>query len=151
MIRAMTEKDLDEVMEIERLSFPTPWSHDHFRRELQMPQARAFVAANARERIVGYICFWLVAEEAHILNLAVNPAERRQGIATHILHFGLEYARKAGAEEATLEVRRSNYPAVGLYRNFQFEPRGIRRRYYSDTGEDAVIMSRKLESDGSPQ
>jgi [ribosomal protein S18]-alanine N-acetyltransferase len=146
----MTDHDLDEVMAIERLSFPTPWSYGHFRQELQLSQARAFVAADAQERIVGYICFWLVAEEVHILNLAVNPGARRQGVATHILRFGLEYARKKGAEEATLEVRRSNYPAIGLYRNFQFEPRGIRRLYYSDTGEDAVIMSRQLERDGPP-
>jgi [ribosomal protein S18]-alanine N-acetyltransferase len=143
----MTEKDLDKVLGIERRSFPTPWSKELFLSELRLSQARAFVATDAHDRVKGYVCFWLVADEAHILNLAVHPEQRKQGVAAQLLRYSLDYARKAGAGEATLEVRRSNYQAIGLYRNFQFEPRGIRRNYYSDTGEDAVIMSRVLGDD----
>ena len=140
----MMPADLDEVGEIERVSFPTPWSKELFKRELSLPQARSFVAVGPLDRIVGYLCFWIVADEVHILNLAVHPEYRRKGIATLLLAYGMDCSRKEGAREITLEVRRSNYKAIGLYRNFRFLPQGIRRGYYSDTGEDAVIMSRKL-------
>ncbi len=142
----MTERDLDEVLQIERLSFLTPWSRPLFERELIMPYAKAFVAlAIPPNQIVGYLCFWLVSQEAHILNLAMHPERRRQGIGSRLLHYGLNYCRDKGGKEITLEVRRSNYKAISLYRNFQFQPQGIRPRYYSDSKEDAVIMGLNLE------
>jgi ribosomal-protein-alanine N-acetyltransferase len=145
-IRGMTERDLDEVMQIEGKSFPTPWSRRLFERELLLPYAKGFVALETpRRQVVGYICFWLVAQETHILNLAVHPERRRRGIGSRLLRYGVNYCREMGAQEITLEVRRSNYQAISLYRNFQFQPRGIRPRYYSDSGEDAVIMSLRLE------
>jgi len=144
-IRPMITDDLDEALEIERRSFAAPWSKELFKRELHMPQARSFVAVDSSGGIVGYLCYWIVAQEAHILNLATHPDQRRRGIATLLLGHGLDYSREEGAQEATLEVRRSNYEAIGLYRNFHFQHQGIRRRYYSDTGEDALIMGRTLE------
>ncbi len=144
-IRGMTERDLDEVMQIERRSFPTPWSRRLFERELLLPYAKAFVALEIPpHQVVGYLCFWLVDEETHILNLATHPERRRQGIGSRLLRYGVNYCREKGAQEISLEVRRSNYQAISLYRNFQFQPRGIRPRYYSDSGEDAVIMSLRL-------
>jgi ribosomal-protein-alanine N-acetyltransferase len=144
-IRGMTERDLDEVMQIERRSFPTPWSRRLFERELLLPYAKAFVALEIPpNQVVGYICFWLVAQETHILNLAAHPGRRRRGIGARLLRYGVNYCREKGAQEITLEVRRSNYQAISLYRNFQFQPQGIRRHYYSDSGEDAVIMSLRL-------
>jgi len=144
-IREMTERDLDEVMQIERLSFSTPWSRRLFERELSWPFAKTFVALEAPQNlIVGYLCFWLMSRETHILNLAVHPERRRRGIGTRLLQYGLNYCREKGTQEITLEVRRSNYKAISLYRNFQFQPQGIRPRYYSDSGEDAVIMSLRL-------
>jgi ribosomal-protein-alanine N-acetyltransferase len=140
-IRGMTEQDLDEVMQIERSSFPTPWSRRLFERELLMPYAKPFIALEVPpNQVVGYLCFWLVAQETHILNLAVHPERRRLGIGSRLLHYGVNYSREKGAQEIILEVRRSNYKAISLYRNFHFQPRGIRPRYYSDSGEDAVIM-----------
>jgi len=100
------------------------------------------------DQIVGYLCFWLVEGETHILNLAVHPERRRQGIASRLLRWGLDYCREKGAREITLEVRRSNYKAISLYRRFHFEPRGVRPRYYGDTGEDAVIMTLDLADPG---
>jgi len=142
----MTEQDLEDVMQIERSSFPAPWSKALFERELGLPIARTFVAREIPPgRVAGYLCFWLVEPEAHILNLAVHPDRRRQGIGTHLLHAGVNYCQTRGIQEITLEVRRSNYKAIALYRNFHFQPQGIRPRYYRESGEDAVIMGLKLE------
>jgi ribosomal-protein-alanine N-acetyltransferase len=144
-IREMKEEDLDEVLQIERSSFPTPWSRLLFQRELSTPFARSFIGEEVRaEKILGYLCFWLVDQEAHILNLAVHPERRNLGIGTRLLGYGVDYCRKKGAEEMILEVRRSNYKAISLYRNFHFQPRGIRRKYYTDSGEDAVVMGLHL-------
>jgi ribosomal-protein-alanine N-acetyltransferase len=150
-VRRMTEEDLDGVMEIERQSFPTPWSRGLFERELLLLYAHAFVAVEVPTgRVVGYLCFWLVEGETHILNLAVHPQCCRQGIASRLLRYGLDYSRQKGAEEITLEVRRSNFKAIALYRSFHFQPRGVRLRYYSDSGEDAVIMTLRLDEPAPP-
>jgi [ribosomal protein S18]-alanine N-acetyltransferase len=150
-IRRMTEEDLDGVMEVERQSFQTPWSRGLFERELLLSYAHAFVAVEVPAGgVVGYLCFWLVEGETHILNLAVHPERRRQGIAFRLLRYGLDYSRHKGAKEITLEVRRSNYKAIALYRGFHFQPEGIRRRYYSDSGEDAIIMTLHLAEAGPP-
>mgnify|MGYP001059456940 CR=1 FL=1 len=144
-IRQMTERDLDEVMEIERKSFPSPWSRRLFERELLLPYAHVFVAREIPpHRVGGYLCFWLVERETHILNLAVHPDRRRRGIGSLLIRYGLDYSWEKGAREISLEVRRSNYKAISLYRSFHFQPQGIRPRYYSDSGEDAVIMSLQL-------
>ena len=148
-IRPMTEGDLDEIMQIEWKSFPTPWSRRLFERELLLPYAHAFVALEAPlDPVVGFLCFGLVEGEMHILNLAVHPERRRQGIGALLLRHGLDYCRGQGGREITLEVRRSNYKAISLYRRFHFEPRGIRPHYYSDSGEDAVIMTLDLDDSG---
>ncbi len=140
-IREMTEEDLDEVVQIERMSFRTPWSRRLFERERLTPFARAFVAREIpSDPVVGYLCFWLVASQMHILNLAVHPQRRHRGIGTRLLRYGIDYCRERGVREFTLEVRRSNYEAIALYRRFQFQPWGIRPRYYTDSGEDAIVM-----------
>jgi [ribosomal protein S18]-alanine N-acetyltransferase len=145
-IRPMSRKDLDEILQIEGSSFPTPWSKRLFEQELDLPHARSFVASDiSSEQIVGYLCFWMVVEEAHILNLAVHTDWRRQGVATRLLDEAILYCREKGIQEMTLEVRRSNYKAISLYRNFDFKPQGIRSHYYTDSGEDAVVMGLSLE------
>ncbi|MGC8810901.1 MAG: ribosomal protein S18-alanine N-acetyltransferase, partial [bacterium] len=87
----------------------------------------------------------LVIPEVHILNIAVHPQNRQRGIGSSLLQHGLAYGWQKGGRYFTLEVRRSNYPAIGLYKKFQFQPWGIRRRYYTDTGEDALVMGLHLE------
>jgi len=144
-LREMTERDIDEIMQIERVSFTSPWSRRLFERELSLPYAKSCIARKIlQDQIVGYLCFWLLIPEAHILNLAVRPEQRGQGIGTRLLRYGVDYCLAKGVREITLEVRRSNYKAISLYRNLQFQPWGIRRRYYSDSGEDAIIMGLRL-------
>ena len=146
-IREMTEGDLDEVLEIEKAAFPSPWSRGLFERELVTPFARSFVGRRkGNTGVVGYLCFWLVDSECHLLNLAVHPRHRGQRIGARILGFGVDYSRGHGVRLITLEVRRSNYRAISLYRNFHFQPQGVRRRYYTDSGEDAIVMGLDLEN-----
>jgi ribosomal-protein-alanine N-acetyltransferase len=145
-IRRMRISDLEDVLAIEKVSFPTPWSRNLFEQEFLFPHAHLLAAAEKSDpdRVRGYLCFWLVAEETHILNLAVHPERRRRGIGARLLEYVVDYSRAKGVEEILLEVRRSNYGAMALYRHFHFQPRGIRPRYYQDSGEDAIIMGLHL-------
>jgi ribosomal-protein-alanine N-acetyltransferase len=133
-------------MEIERLAFPNPWSLDSFVRELRLPFSRTVVAAIASrtsEVLVGYLCRWLVADECHILNVAVHPEMRRVGAATRLMTDAITEAKSKSVQLVTLEVRRSNLPARGLYRKLHFEERRLRRNYYG-AGEDAIVMELRL-------
>ncbi|MBI4619099.1 MAG: ribosomal protein S18-alanine N-acetyltransferase [Desulfobacterales bacterium] len=143
----MEGEDIDEVLDIENLCFKSPWTRDAFEQELDIEWSKVFVAKKStphKKRIAGYICLWVVTNEVHILNLATHPNFHRHGIATSLLIFGLKFSILAGAELATLEVRKSNLPAISLYKKFAFEATGVRRRYYSDNYEDAIVMYSKL-------
>lgn len=140
----MTEADLPSVLEIDRLSFPLPWSERTYRFELKDNHAArlkvAEVFENGNMRIIGYVGFWFIVDEAHISTLAVHPHYRGQGIGEHLLQDALNDAVIRGAQVATLEVRISNEAAVRLYRKFGFEIIGERPRYYRDNNEDALLM-----------
>lgn len=140
----MTEEDLPAVLEIDRLSFPLPWSERTYRFELKDNQAArlkvAEVFENGRMRIIGYVGFWFIIDEAHISTLAVHPSYRGQGIGEQLLSDALMDATLRGALVATLEVRISNDAALNLYRKFGFEVIGERPRYYRDNNEDALLM-----------
>lgn len=139
-IEPMTLDDLDEVLGIENVSYPTPWSRRAFESELTgNSYARYFVARKGRA-VVGYIGMWVILEEAHITNVAVHPDHRRQGIGEKLMLHCIEEARKMGATRMTLEVRVSNIVAQNLYKKLGFEAKGIRKGYYSDTNEDAIVM-----------
>ena len=145
-IRDATRRDLPGIIEIERLSFDQPWSLDSFVRELSLPFSRLIVASdgvNGDERLAGFLCLWLVADECHILNVAVHPRMRRKGIADQLMSNALAEAKARKAQVVTLEVRRSNLAARSLYRKFDFEERRLRRNYYG-RGEDADVMELKL-------
>lgn len=142
-IRGMIPDDLDRVLEIERLSFSMPWSRAGFEAELAKPYGRSLVYA-VDERVIGYLVAWRVEEELHIANLAVHPEHRRQGVAETLLLRCFE--GDADAAWAGLEVRVSNAAALTLYRRFGFSQTGLRRAYYSDNREDAVIMTKDLTS-----
>ncbi len=144
-IRDATHRDLPRILEIERLAFPTPWSLSSFKRELTLPFSRLTVATvdgNA-PTTVGFLCRWLVADECHILNIAVHPDYRRVGVGAELMKLAIAEARARGASLVTLEVRRSNLPARSLYRKFEFEERRLRRHYYG-AGEDAIVMELRL-------
>jgi len=137
------EGDMEEIIAIERDSFQTPWTEKIFRNELACPVSRLLIGRSRRpagKTVAGYIIYWHVHDEIHIHNIAVRSDMRRQGVATGMLEEALLRSRREGAHRVTLEVRRSNLPAQRMYGKFGFTVAGVRRGYYSDTNEDALIM-----------
>jgi ribosomal-protein-alanine N-acetyltransferase len=148
-IRALGYADLPQVIAIERRAFPTPWSLAMFVLELSKPSSICLAAVEPGRsrtgRLLGYLICSRYADVWHLMNVAVDPPERRRGIATALLDRLLE---QAGPNESyTLEVRPSNPSAIALYERFGFRSAGTRPRYYRDTGEDALIMWRTSESE----
>jgi ribosomal-protein-alanine N-acetyltransferase len=139
----MTTADIENVIAIERASFQFPWSTRFFLDELQVDCARS-ILAEVEGRIVGYVLFWFLPEEVDIHNIAVHPNFRRQGIGRLLLEQVVAAARRQDRVRVTLDVRFSNAPAQNLYRSFGFVTRGMRKGYYSDNGEDAVVMALEL-------
>jgi ribosomal-protein-alanine N-acetyltransferase len=140
-IRAMSVADLPAVHAIEHASFSTPWPDDAYRSEIETNRLATYVVATLRDEVVAFAGIWLMVDEAHITTFAVDPANRRRGIGERLLLTLLDVALQRGAREATLEVRLSNVAARRLYEKFGFRPVGLRPRYYSDNGEDALIMT----------
>ncbi len=140
-----TDGDIDEVLEISRLSFPSPWSKRLFLDELANPNSHIVLARDDTDTVLGFACFWVVADETHILNIAVHPRFRRQGIAKRLLNHVLESAKNKGISYFALEVRNQNQAAIEFYKGFGFKAVGVRKGYYADTGEDAVLMELELK------
>jgi len=141
VIDDMTVDDIADVQEIERSSFPVPWPANAFRHELTQNRNARYVVAREEGRAVGYAGLWLMVDEAHITTFAVLPEHRRRRIGERMLQRLFEIAEDMGAEWLTLEVRVSNLAAQRLYEKYDFRRTGVRRRYYSDNNEDALIMS----------
>jgi ribosomal-protein-alanine N-acetyltransferase len=139
----MTTADIEKVIAIERVSFPFPWSTRFFLDELKVDCARS-ILAEVEGRIVGYVLFWFLPEEVDIHNIAVHPDFRRQGIGRLLLEQVVAAARRHDRLRVTLDVRFSNAPAQNLYHSFGFVARGLRKGYYSDNGEDALVMALEL-------
>jgi len=142
-IEPMRVDDLDEVDAIERHSFKSPWPARVFIEELERAWARVDVAREAH-RVVGFCNYWLVKDEVHLLAIATHPDHRRSGVAARLLDHLLALARAEGCVLVTLEVRRSNRPAIALYERFGFVGVGVRRGYYAEDGEDALVMTLEL-------
>ena len=138
-VRRLTYADLPQVVAIERRAFPTPWSLAMFVLELSKPSGIC-LAALREGRIVGYLICSRYDTVWHVMNVAVDPTRRRRGIATALIAALLE--RVGDDAQITLEVRKSNTGAIALYERFGFRSAGLRRRYYADNGEDAMIMWR---------
>jgi len=140
-IRPMTFDDLPAVHLIERASFTTPWPPHAYRQELATNRLAHYLVAVRQGEIVAYGGVWVMVDEAHVTTFAVHPRYRRQGIGERLLLALLDLSIERHAREATLEVRLSNLPARRLYEKYGFRPVGIRPRYYSDNGEDGLIMT----------
>lgn len=140
VVGAMEYADLDQVVEIERRSFPTPWSRHAFVSELRDNAYAHYLVARLGDRVIGYAGMWVLLDEAHITNLAVHPDYRRRGVGRRLLAALERLAARLGARRMTLEVRPSNAAALHLYRRSGFEVRGRRPHYYADSDEDALIM-----------
>jgi ribosomal-protein-alanine N-acetyltransferase len=135
------DADLDGVLAIEAECFVNPWTRDMYLRELQHPSvARVFVLRMPGEPVAGFCSMWLVFDELHINNVAVRPAHRRRGAGTALLRHVLAEAARLGALRATLEVRASNQAARRLYERLGFREAGVRRNYYANPPEDALIL-----------
>ena len=139
ILRRMTAADVDGVAAVEAATFPTPWSRDAFLSEMRNAAARYLVAERNGE-IIGFAGAWIILDESHITNIAVLEAHRGQGIGRALTEGLLQYLSNLGAAYATLEVRRSNTVAQNLYESIGFQRLGVRKRYYEDNGEDALIM-----------
>ena len=143
-LRRLETRDLDTVEVIERASYPTPWSRSMFAAELRKPSALALGAyLLTTGELVGYAFVSRYVDAWHVMNVAVAPEFRRRGIATELLERLFEITAEDRRRGYTLEVRVSNISAIHLYERLGFEARGIRRGYYTDNREDALIMWRE--------
>ncbi len=139
----MKATDIPEILEIECVSYPTPWTERMFLDEIKTSHAQCLVVKTeieGRSIIAAYIIFWLIADEVHLHNLTVRPEFRRQGLALNLIKLMKDIGHQVGATRQTLEVRESNIIAINLYRKCGFIVKGRRPLYYTDTQEDALIM-----------
>ena len=135
----MKEEDIDSVLDISSLSFSIPWSRDSYIQELTNPLAR-YIVAKVDNKVVGFVGTWIVLDESHITNIAIHPNYRKQGLGSSLLEAFLKYCKSQGCIAFTLEVRGSNKAARTLYEKYNFKQEGVRKGYYEDTKEDAIIM-----------
>ena len=138
-IRRMTLADADGAHAVETASFVRPWTRDDFVREMTVNVCARYLVAEDAGRIVGFAGAWIVLDEAHVTNIAVLPEYRGKGIGRKLTEALLQYASNLGVVYATLEVRRSNEVAKRMYQALGFEYVGVRKKYYEDNGEDALI------------
>ena len=143
LIRSMELEDLDEVLEVEKSCFKIPWTRLMFEDELINSNAYYYVI-EVDKRIVGYVGFWKIIDEAHITNVAIHNDYRRLGYGRALINALLNKTKELEIIAVTLEVRVSNLAAISLYESFGFTSSGVRRGYYSDNNEDALIMWLKL-------
>jgi len=134
---------MDRILEIENLSFPTPWSRKSFLDETKNPISR-FWGIFTGEILEGYICFWVFTEEVQVINIAVHPQKRKQGLGHYLLTKVIDESIPMKIKSIWLEVRPSNHPARQLYKKLNFIEVGRRPRYYRDSNEDAIVMSLSL-------
>jgi ribosomal-protein-alanine N-acetyltransferase len=142
LLRRLELADLDAIEAIERSSYPAPWSRSMFASELAKPSSRSAGAVLDDGALVGYLILSRYVDAWHVMNVAVHPDHRRRGIASVLLSHLFDVTRDDARRGYTLEVRVSNLAAIALYERFGFLAKGVRRGYYTDNREDALIMWR---------
>ena len=145
----MNADHLDELVELERICFSTPWSRNMLAEELDNACSAFLVAVDANEKVVGYAGLQVVLDEGYIANIAVFPEHRRKGVAGQLLQVFINFAEANRLAFLTLEVRASNQAAIALYANRGFEEVGRRKNYYEHPREDAIIMTKEFASNGA--
>lgn len=148
LVRLMQAEDAAAVAQIEAQLFSRPWSEQSFQSMSVRPET-LFVVVQSEESIIGYCGLMLVQGEGDITNVAVSAYMQGRGIGESMLQVAMEWAEKKGVKEFTLEVRVSNTPAIALYKKLGFETEGIRRNFYEEPMEDALIMWKRQEVDGT--
>ncbi len=143
ILRQAVAEEVIEICEIEKLCFSDPWSLESMRYELEKNPAAIYIVAEDEGRIAGYAGLWWITDEGHITNVAVRPEYRGRGIASEIIRTLLEFTEEEGIRDFTLEVRESNIPARNLYEKYGFTVEGVRKGYYRDNKENALIMWRR--------
>lgn len=138
--RFMTEEDIDQILVVERKSFTLPWSREAFYNELHHNQYAVYIVLEEEGMIIGYCGAWIVIDEAHITNIAVLPEYRGRKLGEALLRKMMELAKGMNVITMTLEVRVSNLVAQSLYEKLGFQRGGIRKNYYTDNHEDAMVM-----------
>ncbi|WP_409291110.1 ribosomal protein S18-alanine N-acetyltransferase [Peribacillus sp. SCS-37] len=142
--RRMIPEDIEQVLAVEHQSFTLPWSREAFENELMNNKYALYLVLEDEGRVIGYCGTWLVLDEAHITNIAILPEYRGRSLGEALLVKMMQTVMQMGAISITLEVRVSNVPAQSLYRKLGFQNGGIRKRYYTDNYEDALVMWVKL-------
>ena len=143
-IKQMEFRHLDEVFEIEKFSFATPWTRESIENEIKNNERAVYIVALDNGKVAGYAGLWHVVNEGHITNIAVDWEYRKRGVGAKMVSKFLEIAAEREMIGLTLEVRISNIAAQNLYAKFGFKPEGFRKEYYADTREDAIIMWKYL-------
>lgn len=141
-VRLAEERDVHDVAELDKLCFAMPWSEESFRQEFTENERALYIVAEIGGRIVGYAGMWVILDEGHITNVCVHPDYRKRHIGEGILRVLIAAGAQVGVERTTLEVRRSNAPAIALYEKLGFVSEGVRKGYYENNNEDAIIMWR---------
>lgn len=144
IVRKMEEEDLDRIMEIEKDAFTTPWTRESFMLEITKNQLARYIVVEMGNIVVGYGGIWLIIDEGHITNIAVDRDYRKMGAGKSLVEGLIHLCAEGYIGSMTLEVRESNIAAQSLYKKYGFIEAGIRPRYYSDDNEDAIIMWKKL-------
>jgi|SRR5690625_2429997 len=139
-IRKMSEEDIAQVLEVDIVSFPTPWTRELYEQELKNNSYAHYFVIEEGNNVIGYVGLWIVGEDAQITNIAILPDYRGYKIGEKLFGFAMQYAIKQGAQRLSLEVRVSNMIAQNLYKKFGLVNGGIRKNYYQDNGEDALVM-----------
>jgi len=139
-IRPLGIKDLDNVLEVEELSFKYPWSREAYRYEFDENILSRYWGCFYENRLIAFAGYWLIMDEGHIANVAVHPLFRRQGVGELLMYYVMNACLMEGGEKMTLEVRAGNAAGQRLYKKMGFKAAGLRKGYYSDSNEDAVIM-----------
>ena len=142
------EEDIQDVLELERLCFSFPWSERQFNLSFKQRVFHVFGLKDSG-RLLAYLAMYHTGEEMEILNVAVRPELRRQGLASRLLRIVLQIGRNMGMKEVFLEARRSNLAALALYQGHGFVQTGVRKGYYPDNGEDALLLKKEFEPEQS--
>lgn len=145
----MSENDLPDIVQIERTTIYSPWSGEMFRREIERKNP-GLIVVRSKNRIAGYFCFWQVLDEAHLLNFSLRVDLRGKGLGEYLMNYLENKCRNMGLSRILLEVASTNYHAIKLYKKCGFVKVGLRKRFYEQTGDDAILMEKMIQVTSTP-